>query len=292
MVASGLLVNQDATAGVPLSIADGLDTMIMNAFTWTSFGVQDFVSQTDSTIFGSLVEGVEFNSENFYLSSSTPIDGVNADTNYVLLGQLTTTGNLQFEMNLEIQYFLNGQWVSQQLMARDTLLEANQQFNPFLSYPFQCGCMDNQYLEYNSSFICSEEGACQTLAVIGCTDSLACNYNAAANIEYNDICCYPGFCGGRDILEVCPQLVEDVLDIQVYPNPSDDEVVLQAICNLRSDVVIEVYSPFGWRVYQQSLTQFQGMFNKRLMIEDWDPGVYYVVLKTKEDSRTATLVKI
>ena len=292
MIANGLLNNQDAAAGIPLTVADGIDTMVIGSSTWTSFGVQDFITQVDSTIFGSLVTGNVFNSEDFYLASSIPIDGVSADTNLVLLAQLTTTGDLHFEMNLELSYLQDGQWVVGQVLARDTLVGINQSFSPFLSYPFECGCTDQNYLEFNSSFVCELEGACQTLAVIGCMDTLACNYNPIANISYDDICCYPGFCGDRDILEVCPQLIEDILDIQVYPNPSTDEMVIQAIVNKMADATIDVYNPFGFKMYTQRLNVFQGMYQKRLSIADWDPGVYYLVLNTPDGTRTTTFIKI
>ncbi len=292
MISTGLLINQDPLAGIPVTSADGIDTMNLAPTTWTSFGIQDFVSQSDSTIFGSIVAGNLFESENFYLQSSQPIDGVSPDTNYVLLAQLTTLGDLNFEMNVEIEYWQDSVWVSQELVARDTLLGAGQAFSPFLSYPFECGCMNSDYLEYNSAFICEEEGACQTLAVIGCMDTLACNYSSEANVPFEELCCYPGSCGGRDINLVCPQLGQSNLNLQVYPNPAQNTLVIQASVLQSDDVVIEVYSAMGVQKYNATRDQFSGVFTDTIDSSMWEPGVYYVLLKNTTDQISVLLVRI
>lgn len=292
MVLSGLLINDDTLAGIPLTESDGIDTMNLAAVTWTSFGVQDFVTQSDSTIFGSVVEGTVFESENFYLQSSQGIDGVSPDTNMVLLAQLTTLGELTFEMNLELEFWQDTAWIAQELVARDTLLGLGQTFSPFLSYPFECGCMNSDYLEYNSAFICEEEGACQTLAIIGCMDTLACNYSAEANVSFEELCCFPGDCGGRDIDWVCPQLGESNLALNVFPNPAQSVFSIQASVLQKDDVNIEVYSAMGIRKFQADLNQFSGVFNENLDASNWEPGVYYVLLKSTTDQVSVLLVRI
>ncbi len=45
------------------------------------------------------------------------------------------------------------------------------------------GCGDPLYLDYDTSVTCSDPNACLTLIVNGCMDSLACNYNASANVD-------------------------------------------------------------------------------------------------------------
>jgi Secretion system C-terminal sorting domain len=292
MILSGLLINNDTLAGIPLTESDGIDTMNLAAVTWTSFGIQDFVTQSDSTIFGSLVEGSLFESENFYFQSSQGIDGVSPDTNFVLLAQLTTLGELTFEMNLELEFWQDTAWITQELLARDTILGAGQSFSPFLSYPFECGCMNSDYLEYNSAFICEQEGACQTLAIIGCMDTLACNYSAEANVSFEEICCYPGDCGGRDIEWVCPLLNQSNLSLNVFPNPAQLEFSIKAAVLQSDDVSIEVYNAMGIRKYLKQLNQFSGVFNDNLTIADWEPGVYYVLLKNTTDQVSVLLVRI
>jgi len=58
------------------------------------------------------------------------------------------------------------------------------------------GCLDESYLEFNSSAGCSSPNMCLTPLVYGCTDSLAFNYNAEANT--NDGSCYPVIEGCMD----------------------------------------------------------------------------------------------
>ena len=50
-VAGGLLVNDDPAAGIPLTVADGMDTLNLDIADWFSYGIVDFASGEDSTIF-------------------------------------------------------------------------------------------------------------------------------------------------------------------------------------------------------------------------------------------------
>jgi hypothetical protein len=65
---AGLLSAENAEAGIPLTVQDGFDTLQVPAINWTSNGVQDFITGSDSTIFGSLVSGTQFSSEAFRLT--------------------------------------------------------------------------------------------------------------------------------------------------------------------------------------------------------------------------------
>jgi hypothetical protein len=152
--------------------------------------------------------------------------------------------------------------------------------------------MNSDYLEYNSAFICEQEGACQTLAIIGCMDTLACNYSAEANVSFEEICCYPGDCGGRDIEWVCPLLNQSNLSLNVFPNPAQLEFSIKAAVLQSDDVSIEVYNAMGIRKYLKQLNQFSGVFNDNLTIADWEPGVYYVLLKNTTDQVSVLLVRI
>jgi hypothetical protein len=160
----------------------------------------DFLSGADSTIFGSLVPQNSFNSEIFELSCSG-VQGTVADSNQVIIAQLTTLGELSFNINITVEEMVDGFPTLVNYVSSDTLLGDNEKYNPYLSYPYSCGCNDGNYLEYNSSFVCYEEGSCVTPVVFGCTDSLACNYDPQANINLGQLCCYPGSCAGsRQIL--------------------------------------------------------------------------------------------
>lgn len=100
VVTSGLLINNDATAGIPLTIADGNDTLTVVPSNWAHSGIVSTAGD-DSTIFGSVIAGQEFVSRSASLQN-TGVAGVVPNLNEVLVAQLTTMGEIEFEINLEI----------------------------------------------------------------------------------------------------------------------------------------------------------------------------------------------
>jgi hypothetical protein len=191
MISTGLLLNNDVNAGIPLTQADGMDTLVNIPSSWSHFGLLDFSSGNDSTMFGSLQSNLGFVSNNFYLVSSG-IKGLIPDSNQILVAQLTTTGELSFNMNIEVDVLVNG--VIQTIFyvsSNDTIL-SGEEYNPYMTYPTTCGCNNTSYLEYNPNATCLEPGACITPIVIGCMDTLACNYDDAVNVSIPNLCCYPG----------------------------------------------------------------------------------------------------
>ena len=95
LISTGLLVNNDVNAGIPLTQADGMDTMATIPSSWSHLGLLDFTTGSDSTMFGSIVEKNEFTSNNFYLANSGT-KGLDLDSNQILIAQLTTTGEISF----------------------------------------------------------------------------------------------------------------------------------------------------------------------------------------------------
>ena len=140
-IPGGLLTNNDIAAGIPLTVSDGMDTMNSIPSSWADYGFINDTSGVDSTIFGSAKQGNEFVSYNAALMNSG-VSGVNADSNIVLVAQITTKGQISFDLNIEVEVpafpnpvyvkyvseFVNGETNS------DTL-----KLSPFLSYPPSCG---------------------------------------------------------------------------------------------------------------------------------------------------------
>src|SRR6185369_9896521 len=89
----GLLINADPLAGIPLTTADGMDTMLVAPTSWGDHGIND------STIFGSAIVDSQFVSYNAGLQNSG-VTGVNPETNQVLVAQLTSKCDLSFELNV------------------------------------------------------------------------------------------------------------------------------------------------------------------------------------------------
>jgi hypothetical protein len=293
LISTGLLVNNDPSCGIPLTSSDGIDTMTVTPLTWFDAGVVDFTSGNDSTIFGSLVPKKEFISTGFELRNSG-VTGVNLDSNQIIIAQLTTQGDLSFKINLELEELVNGVPTLVKYVAKDTLLVAGEIFNPFLSYPQSCGCDDPDFLEYNSSFVCYLEGSCQTPIKIGCMDSMACNYDPAVNINVEELCCYPGFCADRNIEEVCPSLMGNDFDLNLYPNPTSGDITMNLISGNACNWNYEVYNTYGSVKLSGSFTTTESELNIVLPLDlsNIDLGMYRLKVSNGDLSKHKLFIKL
>jgi len=291
LIPTGLMTNTDAQLGVPLTTSDGMDTMVNIPTNWFTVGLVDIASGQDNTIFGSLQQGTNFYSEEFLLQNSG-VSGVDPNANEILVAQLTTTGELAFELNLEVEVITNGTSSTIKYVARDTLLGSNEVFSPFLSYPFQCGCTDPNYLEYSPSYACDLDGACITPVVMGCMDTNACNYDPAVNINVPGLCCYPGACGGRDIAVVCPELWASNFEIKMVPNPTDGESQLVANGNFEGQQISwKLYNAFGVVLATDTTTAIENNLKIDMGLTSQKAGVYFLDFTVGELSKSEILIK-
>jgi len=290
-IATGLLINSDVQLGTPLTTADGMDTMANVPSNWLTIGLVDIATGADNTIFGSLQSGTSFNSEEFLLQNSG-VSGVDPNANQVLVAQLTTFGDLSFELNIEVEVLVNGIPSAIKYVAKDTLLAANEVFSPFLSYPFQCGCTDPNYLEYSPAFACLLDGSCITPVVMGCMDTNACNYDPSANINVPGLCCYPGACGGRDIAVVCPELWQSNFEIKMVPNPTDGESQLIANGNFEGQLVQwKLYNAFGVVISNSSALATSDNLDINLGLAEQEAGVYFLDFTVGDITKSEILIK-
>lgn len=291
LIPTGLLTNTDAQIGLPLTTADGMDTMTNVPSGWLTLGLIDIASGQDTTIFGSLQQSTSLNSEQFLLQNSG-VMGKDPLANQVLIAQLTTAGELSFELNLELEVYQNGTWVSQKYVARDTLLQNDEAFNAFLSYPFQCGCTDPSYLEYSAAYACLLDGSCITPVVMGCMDTNACNYDSAVNVNVPGLCCYPGNCGGRDIAVVCPDLWESNFEIKMVPNPTDGETQLIANGNFEGKQISwKLYNAFGVILTTDTGVATQDNLKINMGLDAQQAGVYFLDFTVGDLTKSEILIK-
>jgi len=287
IVDGGLLTNSDPTAGIPLTEADGMDTLNLVIEDWFNFGVVDFTTGVDSTIFGVNAVDSSFTSTQFELRCSG-VYGVVPDSNRVLLAQLTTPGEISMRLNIRL---LTASGDTLAYFGTNVVNQPNTFFAPFLVYPQVCGCTDPNYLEFSPDFACEEEGACLTPIVFGCTDTLACNYDPLANVQIDNLCCYPGFCQERDLEEVCPQLKGETFDFKVYPNPASDNVFVQVISGVRSNLRIDVTDYNGVIVYSESFMEAPLNYSTQINLIDHPSGIYLVRVTGIEGVKNGMLVK-
>ena len=280
-ILEGLLNNNDPEAGIPINEADGNDTLENLPSSGESIGILNPIDETDSTIFGSIVSGNQFESRNASVFNSGT-KGVDTTLNHVLLAQLTTTGELYFELNLEIEVEgPNGNQIIK-YVSRDSSLAQDELLSSSLVYPPQCGCLDPDYLEYSPTFACGTPDSCRTLIVFGCLDPLACNYNVNANFNIIDLCCYIGDCNDLDISIVCPELsINDLAEqkLILFPNPGKDMVSVQANFNSHNWVSVQIINAIGQVVYTNS--QLKPSSGNTILLDDlnFNPGVYFVSVK-------------
>jgi hypothetical protein len=291
LISTGLLSNNDPLAGIPLTQADGMDTMTTIPTTWTHFGVLDFTSGNDSTIFGSLQSSNEFTSNNFFLAN-TGVSGLIADSNQVLVAQLTTTGELSFQLNIEVDVW-NGSTMEtiRYVSSNDTIL-SGEVFNPYLIYPSTCGCNNSNYLEFDPNVACLEPGTCITPIIIGCMDTMACNYDSAVNVNMPNLCCYPGKCNNRDIAIVCPALRGENFEFLVYPNPSSENFFLDVYSGMANEAIqVEVFNTFGVKVYDNAFAPTTMLTGEKLEFSTHEKGVYHIKVQIGEQVQTQLLFK-
>jgi hypothetical protein len=287
-IEGGLLVNEDPAAGIPLTVADGMDTLNLNIADWFSFGIVDFASGLDSTIFSVNAVDSSFVADQFVLQCEG-VYGVVPDSNFVLVAQLTTPGEISLRLNAVL---LSPSGDTLTYVGTNEIGLPNQFFAPYLVYPQVCGCMDPDYIEFSADYACSEVGSCQTLIVFGCTDTLACNYDPLANYNIESICCYPGFCQERDLEEVCPQLKGESFDFKVYPNPVSESTFVQVISGVESDLFIEITDYNGVVVFTESVTQASLNYSTQIDFSDKPSGIYLVRVTGVEGVKNTMLVKL
>ena len=286
-ISGGLLTNNDPAAGIPVTISDGMSSMTDIPNNWFDNGFFDLVTGIDSTIFGSVKIGREFISHTAYLQNSG-VMGVIPESNTILVAQLTTKGDISFDLNIEVKE-VDGTITKYVSSGKDTL---NEKFNPYLKYPPECGCLDPAYMEYNDHYACNNPDSCKTRIVLGCMDPNACNYDPNANYNVQSLCCYPGMCADRDISLVCPNLgVEYRTKIKLYPNPAHDEIKLEAELKDNAVTKFVVYNSFGNIELERNLGLSSGVINHNIDLSNLTPGIYLIRFYTDNSVVSDTFIK-
>lgn len=287
MIPDGLLNNSDPDTGIPITLADGMDTMMIVPSLWVDYGIKNDVSGVDSTVFGSVKEGNEFVCFNCGLQNSG-VTGVSTDSNLVLIAQITTKGELSFELNVVVEEPASPNNILVKYVSAFAPGEFNSdtlKLSPFLKFPAQCGCRDPHYLEFSPSFSCNIQDSCRTLIRLGCMDTVACNYDPSANFHVSQICCYPGFCNDRDIGVVCPELnygrIKNGEEVTVYPSPASSELFLEYYVN-EEPVEYSILNIYGAEVLSFPASVRSGLIVDSFDISRLSAGIYYVRMSIGE----------
>lgn len=292
-IINGLLNNINIDAGIPISEADGLDTLSIQPTSFASYGIVDLITGNDSTMFGSIVANNKFESRDAGYFNSGAM-GIDTTVNHVLVAQLTTKGTLTFKINLELERTTIAGSEVVKYVASDSILMSNEFLSPFLSYPQTCGCQDPNYIEFSEAFACSNPDSCRNLIVFGCTDPLACNYDQSANFNIQGLCCYIGNCNDLDISLVCPDLSFEEVDfsskILLYPNPATTLVCIKGFKKNEKYLQFDLINSLGQLVQSNNYP----INNEEINFDTskLNPGVYYLNMKGTGHSKTELLIII
>ncbi|MEO8149685.1 MAG: T9SS type A sorting domain-containing protein [Bacteroidia bacterium] len=292
-ISGGLLVNNDTEAGIPITIADGLmtDTTILSQ--WSDYGFIDF-SGDDTTIFGTVNVGSQFISNDAYLQQNAGVAGVDPVSNKVLVAQLTTKGEISFELNLEVEEFDGTNTTVVKYVANGDTLLPDEKISPALKYPPVCGCKNPKYLEYDAAYGCENNDSCKTLIVCGCTDTAACNYSADANFNIPTLCCYPGYCNDRDLAVVCPDLISGrnrKIEFSLFPNPSSYKITLQVPLIDTQVAKYAIYNSFGVKVIEKNMGEVSGNIIEDIDISKLENGLYLLRLYAGDNTAAQKFMK-
>ncbi|HRS18712.1 MAG TPA: T9SS type A sorting domain-containing protein [Bacteroidales bacterium] len=282
-----ILINTDERAGIPITQADGM--MIMSNVpddSWIIYGLKDPLSGKDSTIFGSLKKGKEFESYDFLLKCSG-VQGLDS-LNHVLVAQITTKGEIEFELNAEVET-ADGK-IIKYVAVNGGQLGSDIKLSPYLKYPQECGCTDRNYLEFDEKYSCSEPSACKTPIVLGCMDTYACNFDATANVHIQNMCCYPGFCFDKDIQLVCPQFNAQPL-VYMYPNPTKNNLTLKVLSPEETEMSYKILDDMGSVQMQKENIKLGNFYTNSLQIGQLKSGIYHCVITIGNYTEFRTIIK-
>ncbi len=287
-VAGGLLVNADVLAGSPLTEKDGLISVsgaVVLPPNFNVIGIHPEILFDDATV------GSQFLTNDSRVGCSTPgVQGPTAE-NRVLLAQLTTTGELSFELNLEVQC---PDGTISKYVANDSVLLADETAFGQLNYPPECGCTDPNFLEYDPNAGC-DDGSCATAIIFGCLDTLACNFDPLVNFNIIQLCCYgPTNCNGLDVNIVCPDVSTSEIvaldELRVYPNPVRDQLNLELGIAKGATVDYELLDATG-RSIGSGLLGIDGAGKAQIDVQALPQGTYLLMLRTAAGRTWARLVK-
>jgi len=266
-VDGGLLVNEDITAGIPLTVADGLLEGAVPALT---------VVGLDLSIFGDENGGPLFTSNGGAWSVLEGVQGPNTE-NKVLIGQFTTDGEFCFELNLQLGD-PNGGTV--QFVAE----------NP-LDDQIQC-----ERLNFCSSQLngCTSETACNydpdaTIDDGSCLEPL---FNCFECNETND---------ALIMVDVDLNGIADCFDnvgendafgsISLYPNPGSGQINIDVTLVESNSMTFEIRNLLGEVVYIEQWSTFTGRKQKQIDLTHLSAGMYQTIFRVEGQLVTRSYVK-
>jgi hypothetical protein len=195
-------------------------------------------------------------------------------------------------LNIEVEEPYNSATRIVKYVSSNNILLADEIYNANLKYPLECGCLDNNYVEYNPDYPCNDISKCITPIVYGCMDTTACNYDKNATFNIKELCCYPGYCNDRALNVVCPQLNISEFTFYIFPNPADDKFTIKYTLNSQSSIQYSIIKSDGTTIIPvQTLGNKVGMNENEVDIQSLNAGLYLFKLLVDGKEYKKTFVK-
>ena len=118
------------------------------------------------------------------------------------------------------------------------------------------------------------------------------NFNPEANTADLNNCCYPGFCNERDIEQVCPHLKGASFDVNVFPNPANDFITLNAISGVASNIEYWIYNYSGVLLNHELIPNAPLNYSKTISLAGYDNGVYQIKVSGISGMENKLFVKL
>ena len=83
----------------------------------------------------------------------------------------------------------------------------------------------------------------------------------------------------------------DLTDLRCFPNPSDGYFRLQFNVPTKGDLNVDVHDSRGERVYHESISDYEGQYERTLNLSSKADGGYYLVITQNGKTFTQKLVK-
>jgi hypothetical protein len=120
---------------------------------------------------------------------------------------------------------------------------------------------------------------------------MACNYNVEVNVNVQDLCCYPGDCNNRDLVEVCPQLLGSAFELTLFPNPVQDLLQCNVLNDEVSDLNIKVYNANGVLLFERNVQEAPYNFNTGVDVSNYEAGLYQLVISANGKTNSKLFFK-
>jgi hypothetical protein len=126
-------------------------------------------------------------------------------------------------------------------------------------------------------------------------DPMACNFDANANFNIQEMCCYVGLCNDLDMSVLCPELkVEEVLllesSLQVYPNPTQSSVTIKGSFIKGEKYQLEIFDFSGKRIKSIPFTHLNAG-STSVDLSSFPDGIYNLRFVSSQNVQTGRVIK-